>query len=391
MSFRKRGEIVGQSARAPTRLGNMGAARQAGPHIPLAKPKNPTVRPSTITSQPSISTGISDLDKILLHLGIPVGSLLLVEESGTTDFSSVVVRTFASQGIVHSRLDKDTAHSHVIALGVPPQWALDLPGVYKGSTKDQKRAQVTANETKVSVSNLSESTTRRNDLKIAWRYGINKEKSPLGEETDNEIFAGQFDLTLKITPSPNPHEVSSVQISEVNSTIKQIHAVVESQIKKNPSMVVRLVIPGLLHPSIYPPTWSTPVVIIPFVHSLRSLVRQYLQNLVIVASLALDLYPRDTNLVFQLEQMADAAIHLQPFNQEMTALIEKAYKSEPGKVQHGLVNVIKIPTLSDRGMMLIHDGEYAFKNGRKKFEIEPWGIPVEEEEEQQPTKENIEF
>ena len=25
--------------------------------------------------------------------------------------------------------------------------------------------------------------------------------------------------------------------------------------------------------------------------------------------------------------------------------------------------------------MMVHDGEYAFKNGRKKFEIEEWSIP----------------
>ena len=29
--------------------------------------------------------------------------------------------------------------------------------------------------------------------------------------------------------------------------------------------------------------------------------------------------------------------------------------------------------------MMVHDGEYAFKNGRKKFEIEEWSIPVEDD------------
>lgn len=39
-----------------------------------------------------------------------------------------------------------------------------------------------------------------------------------------------------------------------------------------------------------------------------------------------------------------------------------------------------MPVLSARGMMMVRNGEYAFKNGRKKFEIEEWGIPVEDEE-----------
>ena len=398
MSFRKRGEILGGAPGARTVPARPGSTLVAGRQPPVPKVReapanqNPTVRPSTITSQPSTSTGIPDLDKILLHLGLPLGSFLFVEESGTTDFASVISRSFASQGVVHSRLEKDTVHSHVIAVGVPPQWALELPGTYKGSSKEQKRAAVAANESRISVSNLAEPTSgRSNDMRIAWRYGLNKEKQQSTTEPENDTFADQFDLTQKLMPTANAHEVSTIQISDVNAMVRQIKSTIEYHIKKNRSIVMRVVIPNLLHPSIYPPQWSTPSFIIPFIHSLRSLVRQYPNNIVIIASLALDLYPRDTNLIFQIEQMADAAIHLQPFNQEMTALIEKAYKNEPGKVQHGLVNVIKIPILSERGMMLIHDGEYAFKNGRKKFEIEPWGIPVEDEEPEQQTKENIEF
>lgn len=75
-----------------------------------------------------------------------------------------------------------------------------------------------------------------------------------------------------------------------------------------------------------------------------------------------------------LEILFDSAIHLQPFNQEMSQLIEKAYKNEPSKIQQGLVNIIKVPVLSERGLMMVHDGEFAFKNGRKKFEIEEWGF-----------------
>ena len=60
--------------------------------------QNPGVRPSLVTSQPTTSTGSSDLDKILLHQGLPLGNSLLIEESGTTDFSSVLLRAFASQG-----------------------------------------------------------------------------------------------------------------------------------------------------------------------------------------------------------------------------------------------------------------------------------------------------
>lgn len=97
-------------------------------------------------------------------------------------------------------------------------------------------------------------------------------------------------------------------------------------------------------------------------------------------------------LTLLFEQFADGVVYLQPFNQEMEALLERAYKNEPSKIQQGLVNVIKVPILSAKGMMMIRDGEYAFRNGRKRFAIEEWGIPVDDTEEEEPqTKQNIDF
>lgn len=176
MSFRKRGEIIGGSpapnrgpigsipARAPGIAGRAPPLGRTPPAVTgkgitttttssfqlKSKPKsiekdnatqimqNPGVRPSLVTSQPTTSTGSSDLDKILLHQGLPLGNSLLIEESGTTDFSSVLLRAFASQGILHNRISNDI-NAHIIVLGMNQQWANDLPGVYKGSSKEQKR------------------------------------------------------------------------------------------------------------------------------------------------------------------------------------------------------------------------------------------------------------
>ncbi|KAK6203202.1 Elongator complex protein 4 [Scheffersomyces amazonensis] len=358
--------------------------------------KNISIRPSLITSQPTISTGVSDLDKILLHQGLPLGNSLLVEESSTTDFSSVILRAFTSQGIIHNRINKDELYSHVIVVGVPSQWANDLPGLYKGSSKEQKKAKIVENESKISVSNLStrqSSTRNENDLKIAWRYGLNS-KSPESEDskdiTSYENYNHQFDITQKLSPGPNGNEISFIPISNnFMVVISQIEGIIKNQLKSNPSKIIRLVIPSLLNPTIYNPILSTPTFIIPFIHSLRAQLRKYEKNLSLIASISLELYPRDSSLTSTLENLFDSVIHLQPFNQAMSQLIERAYKNEPSKIQQGLVNIIKLPVLSEKGLMMIHEGEYAFKNGRKKFEIEDWGIPVEDvgkEEEQQTTK-----
>ncbi|ODV67146.1 PAXNEB-domain-containing protein [Hyphopichia burtonii NRRL Y-1933] len=423
MSFRKRSEVIGgnpmANARAPAGVSRPGVPARAppvngrGPPVSGRGPpvsgisasrglitpvsskakeqeqfdalmKNPGVRPSLITSQPTISTGSSDLDKIMLHQGLPIGCSLLIEESGTTDFASVLLRAFASQGVIHNRLEKDQLHSHTIVIGLGAAWAKELPGLYKGSSKEQKKAKIQENESKVSVSNLSSapsSNRAEKDMKIAWRYGLNNKKQEQENNTVYEHYNNQFDITQKLVPGPSGQDMTFVPLSNnYNHIILQLNQIIKTQLKTNSSKVIRLIVPNLLNPSIYNPAFSSPSFIIPFFHSLRALLREFSFNLSLIASLPLDLYPRFTSLTLILENLADSVIHLQPFNQQMSALIEKAYKNEPAKIQQGLVNIFKLPVLSDKGMMMVYEGEYAFKNGRKKFEIEEWGIPVEDDD-----------
>ncbi|KAF3992320.1 hypothetical protein FT663_01157 [Candidozyma haemuli var. vulneris] len=413
MSFRKRSEPLvpgrGIPRGSPTVPGRAPLAGRAPPgaalgRVPAAatpkKPEtrdiiaeNPGVRPSVSNSEPTVSTGCPDLDKLLIHSGLPLGHSLIVEESGTTDYSSVLLRAFAAQGIIHSRLEKGKDHCHVIAIGVPAAWANNLPGVYKGSSKDQKKARIAADSSKVSVSNMADK-----DLKIAWRYGLknqnNPEEEPETPDSHLENYTTQFDITQRLIPGASPQEISFVPLSNhFQSVVAQIKSIIQSQLENSPSKVIRLVMPSFLNPSLYPPQASASTFIIPFFHSLQSLLRQYQSNVALIASLPLDLYPRGSVLTQFFESLADGVVHLQPFNRDMELLIEKAYKNEPSKIQQGFVNIIKVPILSAKGMMMIRNGEYAFKNGRKNFEIEEWGIPVEDDtpDDQQQTTQNVDF
>lgn len=377
MSFRKRNEIVG---RAPTaRPLTRAPARSPVPSSVSPKPQKPEltvgVIPSPVTSQPTVSTGCADLDKILHHMGLPLGNTLLLEESGTTDFTSVLLRGFAAQGVMHNRVEKGKLACHVVVVGPPAAWAVDLPGEYKGLSKEQKQARIAAEKARVSVANMADS-----DLKIAWRYGLR----PQGESTSetengvNEHYSTQFDITQRLVPAASSTDISFVPLSgSYGSVMAQISHIVESHLRQQ--KVVRIVLPGFLNPLMYLASWSSPSVVIPFFHLLRALVTN-LPRVVLAASLPLDLYPRHGILTQVFESLADGVIHLQPFNAELAALVERAYKNQPAKIQQGLVHVIKVPVLSARGMMMVRNGEYAFKNGRKKFEIEEWGIPVEDEE-----------
>lgn len=396
MSFRKRNEPVGSLAR-PSPIARPGAGRPdmgrpaAAARVRKELPEadllasNVGVRPSIVTSQPTVSTGCADLDRILVHQGLPLSNALLVEESGTTDFASVLLRAFAAQGVLHNRVDKARTHCHVVVVGASAAWAKDLPGPYKGSTKEQKKAKLAQDLSQISVSNMAE-----RDLKIAWRYGINAGK-PEEEEaaTVYEHYVTQFDITQRLSPGASAQDMSFVPLGPTyTSVVAQVEKIVETHAKQG--KVVRVVLPGFLNPSLYPPQWSSPAQVVPFLHSLRAVLAKH-PSLALMASLPLELYPRDGLVTHMLETLMDGVVHLEPFNPDMAALIERAHKNEPAKIQQGLLHVIKVPLLSERGMMMVANGEYAFKNGRKKFEIEEWGIPVDDVEEPQQTTKNVDF
>lgn len=139
MAFRKRNIGIGRSAR--------------GEDQPSANPTQnvPGVRPSPLTGQPTNSTGTWSLDNLLGgHAGLPLGSLLLIEESGTTDFAGALLKFYAAEGVVQSQ------SVHVV--GVGEQWTKELPGMIgaaDSSTDAKSSSRVKVDEEK---------------MKIAWRY-----------------------------------------------------------------------------------------------------------------------------------------------------------------------------------------------------------------------------
>lgn len=367
--------------------------RASGVNIKNRYSGNPAVRPSPVTSQPTLSTGCADLDKILGHSGLPLGNTLLLEELGTTEFSLVFLRAFASQGIIHNRLKAEnndggsstggSSSTHVVVVGAPVSWAHDLPGEYKGTTKEQKRAQIVQDSAQVSVANMAEK-----NLKIAWRYGLLKGvSSPKNESEDQAFSTGVyctlFDITQRLVPGAGPQEITFVPLAASYTTVvDSVKKIVVQRAAKDE--LIRIAVPSLLNPSLYPPQCSSPRYIIPLMHSLKAVVAS--TSATLIAALPLDLYPRECLVTHMLEAILDGVIHLQPFDAQMTALLERGYKNEPAKVQQGLVNILKLPVISMRGMMVITQGEYAFRNGRKRFAIEEWGIPVEDGEEEKKTE-----
>jgi elongator complex protein 4 len=159
MSFRKRN--VAPISRATPPPGSVPASN--APIAPTALPSRPTpppagTRPSSYDStRLCTSTGTPSLDALLGHSGIPLGTCLLLEESGTTDYAGTLLRTFAAEGVVQGH--------RVIVVGVGQAWGRELPGIVEG--KGEKGGMEMGRVAR-GMEGMTEKQKER--MKIAWRY-----------------------------------------------------------------------------------------------------------------------------------------------------------------------------------------------------------------------------
>jgi len=138
-SFRRRNVVIASGSP----VSNNSASNASSAKQTLAQ----GVRPSPLDGRLTTSTGTRCLDGILAgHAGLALGSSILVEESGTTDFGGCLLRYYASEGVVQGH--------HVHILGMNEGWGRELPGVAVGSGKDLS----------------SENGGVDDKMKIAWRY-----------------------------------------------------------------------------------------------------------------------------------------------------------------------------------------------------------------------------
>lgn len=136
MSFRKRNAVISASPSSQAAAQNRSGTQLA-----------PGLRPSPLDGRVTTSTGTASLDGILAgHAGLPLGSSLLIEEQGTTDFSGNLLKYYAAEGLVQGH--------QVHVLGYPEAWKHELPAV---STKQEGSPTKTP-------------SPADDKMKIAWRY-----------------------------------------------------------------------------------------------------------------------------------------------------------------------------------------------------------------------------
>ena len=208
---------------------------------------------------------------------------------------------------------------------------------------------------------------------------------------------------LAIPPDARINHVSiSPGAGPFDSILKQL----EHSLKSSPAISIhRVVIPIILSPALYPPQASKPENFIRFLHSLRSLLRRYSNNLTIMMTLPLELYPRTSGLVRWAEILSDGIIELTPFPHLMdasNALAESGGTRISEEHPQGIVRIHKIPINTERGEGGAGAGnsigeDLAFTVTRRKFVIKPFSLPPfegdqeMEKEGRQLTAKDVEF
>lgn len=134
MSFRKRNTVINSS-------GSSRASSAKAEYVNV-----PGVRPSPLDGRATTSTGTASLDDLLAgHAGLPMGTSLLIEEHGTTDFAGLLCRYYAAEGLVQGH--------QVHVLGLSKLWRAELPGIaVPGASSGRSEA------------------AAGDKMKIAWRY-----------------------------------------------------------------------------------------------------------------------------------------------------------------------------------------------------------------------------
>ncbi|KAI1024587.1 hypothetical protein LB503_007513 [Fusarium chuoi] len=324
MSFRKRNIVIG-------------AAGSSSPIIRQEKSLAPGTRPSPLDGRLTTSTGTQSLDQLLSgHAGMPMGTSLLVEETGTTDFGGVLLRYYAAEGLAQGH--------QVHLLGFGDAWRRELPGL--GSPDGSKKS--------------SKPTSSSDEkMKIAWRYEtlgqrnvpVRDAQAPTTPGQTPSTFCHGFDLTKRLENSAIKGQLHTTPVegsmaSPTNMPFRKFIADVNSRIKNSPpSTVHRIVVPSLLSPTLYNSVASQPKEVLKFLHALRALLRQYSTQLTAFVTIPVTLFPRSTGLTRWMELLSDGVLELIPLQHQPQVVREPGHEDKG----QGLLRAHSLPVFHEKG------------------------------------------
>ena len=199
------------------------------------------------------------------------------------------------------------------------------------------------------------------------------------DSTVPTIFCHSFDLTKRLS-LPNSGAINFTAISPAteNPFASILQFITQAIASSPPNTIYRLIIPTLLSPALFPPSASHPRHLLPFLHSLRALLRQHATRLTAMLTLPLSLYPRSTGLVRWIELLCDGVLELAPFPHSIDIEPPLTTSSGSGKAEEkpqGMLKIHKLPVLTEKGGGGGGGDDLAFSLSRKRFVIKPFSLP----------------
>ncbi|XP_076067496.1 elongator complex protein 4 [Oratosquilla oratoria] len=325
----------------------------------------PGTRPSVHNAQLLVSLGIPSLD-YLLGGGLPVGSVLLVEEDRYDVYSKLFFKYFIAEGVVNQ---------HKLSLAsldvLPTKILYGLPAPID--------VDVTEEQSDLSLEKMT----------IAWRY--QNQKAPSSGGMNSSRFGHRYDLTKNI-PEQTVNQLGPEVWSGTDDTLgrgvlsnpkyysllsfikKKIEAAnLVTGPNKHPNSVMRIGIHSLASPlwgAEYSSwekdhNWQN---LTSFLYMLRALVRASFS--VCMITMPSHLFA-DPALMSRLQGLVDFVVQLESFqgSDKETNPVYKDY--------HGLFHVKKLAALNTMVTPQLDSSDWVFNLKRRKLTIEKLHLPPE--------------
>lgn len=331
-------------------------------------PDIPGVAPSIYTNHLLASTGVPDLD-VLLGGGLAIGTVLVLEEDMSGNYSKLLLKYSLSEGLVHN-------HSIIVTNS-----GLDGKSIVRS---------LPSFELKATICDENTPETEDNKMKIAWRY---QNQSSTKDKVNNP---GASDHTFNLLKTVPNEVIDSCDITEIDiedlvdadsnmyesvwkntpycKLVKQIHKTVQSggflidpAVKKEHKNILRIGIQSL-GSLLWGDLKYSSRNLCTFLISLRAIMRLCFGIAVItLPSSLLSL----AGLREKIMTCSDYVVQLESFEGE--GVVNQVYKD-----YHGLLHINKIPclgALAPPNHLIQDPSQLVFKSKRTKFVIEKFHLP----------------
>lgn len=332
----------------------------------------PGSRVSVHNSQPLVSSGVPSLDTVLGG-GLPVGSLLMLEEDEHAVYSKFFLQCFMAEGVT-------VGHELMVSsLDMDPEVLVrEMPAPVGEKTKSQEEHKAT--EGKVEEDAVG-------DMKIAWRY---QEQKKVDVVNESDSFGHHFDLKTTISSDVLDRSekycwgrsyFSNPKKLEFCSSYRELYQTLHNLLterqfftsskRTGPANIMRIAVHSIasfswgddLSSKLSDHSWSD---LTTFFALLRAVLRQ--SYAVAVVTIPSHLFT-DPALISRLSHHADCVLGLESFqgtDKEVNPLF---------KDYHGLLNVYKVSASNSLVPPPVETKDWVFKLKRKKLCIEKLHLP----------------